>query len=59
MEVWLGRGGRKNIRGIMNVFTDLGIPERVVEVINQEIPKTHWSLGGKPVSKARPDAKPR
>jgi 4-oxalocrotonate tautomerase len=47
----------KIIRGITNVFVELGIPERAVEVLIEEIPKAHWGIGGKPASKALPDSK--
>jgi len=46
------------ITGITKVFVDLGIPEQAVEVTVQEIPKTHWGIGGKPASKVMPDEKP-
>ena len=46
------------ISGITKVFVELGIPERAVEVLVQEIPKSHWGLGGKPASKVMPDEKP-
>jgi len=46
------------ISGITKVFVELGIPERAVEVIIQEIPKTHWGIEGKPASKASADTKP-
>ncbi len=46
------------ISGITKVFVDLGIPERAVEVTVQEIPKTHWGIGGKPASKVMADEKP-
>ena len=46
------------ITGITKVFVDLGIPEQAVEVMVQEIPKTHWGIGGKPASKVMPDEKP-
>lgn len=48
----------KIISGITKVFVELGIPERAVEVIVQEIPKTHWGIEGKPASKVMTDAKP-
>ena len=48
----------KIISGVTKVLVDLGIPERAVEVIVEEIPKTHWGIGGKPASKAMPDQKP-
>jgi phenylpyruvate tautomerase PptA (4-oxalocrotonate tautomerase family) len=40
------------------VFVELGIPEHAVHVTIQEIPKTHWGIGGKPASKAMADEKP-
>ena len=46
------------ISGITKVFVDLGIPERAVEVIVQEVPKTHWGIGGKPASKVMANEKP-
>ena len=46
------------ISGITKVFVELGIPERAVEVIVQEVPKTHWGIGGKPASKVMADEKP-
>ena len=46
------------ISGITKVFVELGIPERAVEVIVQEVPKTHWGIGGKPASKTMADEKP-
>lgn len=48
----------KVIRGVTDVFVNLGIPEQAVEVIITEIPKNHWGIGGLPATKARPDAKP-
>ena len=46
------------ISGITKVFVELGIPERAVEVIVQEVPKTHWGIGGKPASKELAGEKP-
>ncbi|MHA1905271.1 MAG: tautomerase family protein [Candidatus Thorarchaeota archaeon] len=46
------------ISGITKVFVELGIPEHAVHVTIQEIPKTHWGIGGKPASKAMADEKP-
>lgn len=34
------------IRKITKVFVEMGIPESAVEVIVNEIPKTHWGIGG-------------
>ena len=60
VKMWQGvseEATEKIIRGITNVFVDLGIPERAVEVLIEEIPKTHWGVGGKPASIALPDSK--
>ncbi|MGV9104078.1 MAG: tautomerase family protein [Promethearchaeia archaeon] len=46
------------ISGVTKVFVGLGIPERAVEVIVQEVPKTHWGIEGKPASKVMGDEKP-
>ncbi|NHJ85870.1 MAG: 4-oxalocrotonate tautomerase [Asgard group archaeon] len=45
------------IKGITEVFTNMGIPAQAVEVIIYEVPKTHWGIEGKPATEARPDAK--
>jgi 4-oxalocrotonate tautomerase len=61
VKVWKGISTdavEKIISGITKVFVDLGIPERAVEVIIYEIPKTHWGVGGKPASKGMPAEKP-
>jgi len=38
------------IREITRVFGGLGVLESVVEVVVHEVPKTHWGVGGEPVS---------
>ncbi len=48
----------KIISGMTKVLVDLGIPERAIEVIVHEIPKTHWGIGGKPASDVMADEKP-
>ena len=53
VNVWEGFGpdrARKVIEGITQVFEDMEIPRQAVEVIVQEIPKTHWGLGGEACS---------
>jgi 4-oxalocrotonate tautomerase len=53
VSVWKGFGEEKVkavIKGITEVFVDLGIPEQAVEVIVQEIPKSHWGIGGESAS---------
>ena len=61
VKVWKGISEdavEKIIAGITKVLVDLGIPERAVEVVVYEIPKSHWGIGGKPASKAMADEKP-
>ena len=61
VKVWTGlseKAAEQIIKGITKVFVEIGIPERAVEVIIHEIPKSHWGVGGVPASKAMPDEKP-
>ena len=61
VKVWTGlsvEAAEHIIAGITKVFVEIGIPERAVEVVIHEIPKTHWGVGGVPASKAMPDEKP-
>jgi 4-oxalocrotonate tautomerase len=61
VKVWKGISQdnvKKIISGITQVFVDLGIPKQAVEVIIQEIPKTHWGIEGKPATEALPNEKP-
>jgi len=51
--VWKGFGEEKAKRVVENitkVFVDLDIPKNAVEVIINEIPKSHWGIGGEPAS---------
>lgn len=51
--VWKGFGEEKAknvIQNITNVFVDLGIPAQAVDVIVNEVPKSHWGVGGEPAS---------
>ena len=60
VNMWSGvseEAAEKIIKGITKVFSELGIPERAVEVLIHELPKTHWGVGGLPASKAMPDTK--
>ncbi|UCE11016.1 MAG: tautomerase family protein [Candidatus Thorarchaeota archaeon] len=60
VKMWKGvseAAAERIISGITKVFVDLGIPERAVEVLILEIPKTHWGIEGKPASKVMPDAR--
>lgn len=53
VNVWKGFGEEKTkkvIKEITEVFVNLGIPEQAVEVLVNEIPKTHWGIGGEPAS---------
>jgi len=53
VNVWKDFGEEKAkivIKGITKVFVDLGIPARAVEVIVNEIPKSHWGIEGVPAS---------
>ncbi len=53
VNVWEGWGPQKAkaaIKGITQVFVDLGVPQHAVEVIVHEVPKTHWGIGGQPAS---------
>ena len=63
VEVKMWKGVSKSaveqiISGITKVFVDLGIPERAVEVVVLEVPKTHWGIGGKPASEVMVEEKP-
>ena len=61
VHVWKGfseENIKKVISGITGVFTDLGIPQRAVEVVIHEIPKAHWGVNGKPATESLPDEKP-
>jgi len=49
VNVWEGFGKKKAeavIKGITKVFVDLDIPDYAVEVLVNEIPKTHWGIEG-------------
>jgi 4-oxalocrotonate tautomerase len=46
------------IHGITEVFVDLGIPRHAVEVLVQEIPKSHWGVAGEPASERLKDESP-
>ena len=61
VKMWKGtskEAAEQIISGITKVFVELGVPERAVEVIIHEIPKSHWGIGGKPASTVMPDEKP-
>jgi 4-oxalocrotonate tautomerase len=53
VKVWEGFGAakaKKAIQGITKVLVEMDIPQRAVSVVVQEIPKTHWGVGGEPAS---------
>jgi 4-oxalocrotonate tautomerase len=61
VKVWKGISEdavEKIITGITKVMVELGIPERAVEVVVHEIPKSHWGVGGTPTSKGLVGEKP-
>ncbi|OLS15102.1 MAG: 4-oxalocrotonate tautomerase [Promethearchaeota archaeon CR_4] len=58
VNMWQGLSpdaAKKIIGGITQVFVNLGIPARAVEVVIHEIPKTHWGIGGAPASDVKKD----
>ena len=61
VNMWKGISeeiAKKIIIGITKVFVDIGIPQKAVEVIIQEIPKSHWGIDGKPATESLPDSRP-
>ena len=53
VKVWEGFGeekAKKTIQGITQVFAEMDIPHQAVSVVVQEVPKTHWGIGGEPAS---------
>jgi len=61
VNMWKGISeeiAKKIISGITKVFVDIGIPQKAVEVIIQEIPKSHWGIDGKPATESRPTSRP-
>ena len=57
VKVWEGFGAQKAkkvMEGITQVFVGLGIPAQAVSVVVQEIPKTHWGMGGVPAAERSP-----
>ncbi|RKY80370.1 4-oxalocrotonate tautomerase [candidate division KSB1 bacterium] len=58
VKVWEGFGEentKRTILGITKVFTDMGLPEEAVRVLIEEIPKSHWGIGGVPASEKFPE----
>ena len=61
VKMWTGVSEdavEKIISGVTKVFVDLGIPDRAVEVVIEQVPKTHGGIGGKQASKIMADEKP-
>lgn len=59
VNMWKGvtqKTVEKIISGITSVFTEMGIPQKAVEVIIHEVPKAHWGIDGKPATQSRKDA---
>ena len=57
VSAWEGFGKEKAetlIDKITEIFAEIGIPREAVEVIVQEVPKSHWGIGGKPASQRFP-----
>lgn len=53
VHVWEGFGperARIVIHHITKIFVDLSVPEEAVEVIVNEVPKSHWGIGGVPAT---------
>jgi 4-oxalocrotonate tautomerase len=60
-HVWTGiseENIKKIISGITDVFVNLGIPRRAVEVIIHEVPKSHWGVDGKPATESLAGVEP-
>lgn len=60
VHIWKGFSEAKIneiIKGMTEVFTNMGISAQAVEVIIHEIPKTHWGIEGKPASESRRESK--
>jgi len=59
--VWKGfseENVKKIITGVTKVFVDMGIPQQAVEVIINEIPKSHWGVNGKLSTESLPNEGP-
>ena len=55
VEMWEGRTEQQKerlIRGISNVFKDLGVPAEQTTVIIHDIPKSSWGARGEQASKS-------
>ena len=49
VSVWDGMSEeikKKAVKGITNVFENLGVPREAVTIIIYETPKTNWATGG-------------
>jgi len=59
VNVWEGFGQERAktvIQNVTQVFVDLGIPARAVEVLVHEVKKSHWGIAGEPASERFKDA---
>jgi 4-oxalocrotonate tautomerase len=53
VNVWEGFGPARSkivIHHVTKIFEDLNVPREAVEVIINEVPKSHWGVGGLPAS---------
>lgn len=57
VEMWKGLDSNKKeriVKGITQIFVDLGIPAQATTVIINETPKENWGLGGEMAPKVVP-----
>ncbi len=57
IETWTGKSEEqkeKIIKGITQVFMDIGVPADQVTVIIHDVPKFNWGMGGEQASKLPP-----
>ncbi len=63
VQVWQGFGedrARRLIEGITASFEQVGVPAVAVQVVIQEVPRTHWGVGGQvSSSRTRQEGAPR
>jgi 4-oxalocrotonate tautomerase len=55
IEMWQGRNEEqkeKLIKGITNVFEEMGVPPDRLHIIIHDVPKCNWGNCGEPASKA-------
>jgi 4-oxalocrotonate tautomerase len=55
IETWAGKTDEQKarlIKGITNVFGEIGVAADQVQVIIHDVPKTNWGLNGEQASKS-------